>query len=143
MKNLFLTILFSLIIGLSTACGVISGGIEYGGADVSAPFRDNSTAYIVCSAECLAQGQCGTVELPGRVVQVVLINKDEPKTKDHNAFIEANQAITLLDSRVMNMVVPASGDRYEMTFYNVQFERPNESPIEGWVHGMCVANKAQ
>ncbi len=141
MKNLFLSTLFILLIGLSTACGVIGGGIQYGGADVNVPFRDNATAYVVCGDVCLQQGQCGAALIETSETQVVLLNPDGPVTRGHNAFIQSGQEVELIDSQIVNMVVPASGDRYRMTFYQVRYQGQTGSPIEGWAHGMCIANR--
>ena len=142
MRAFTLTLLFLSITAITAACGVIGGSVQYGGQDVTAPFRNESTAFVVCGEDCLAQGQCGSTTTSDREVQVVLVNPEAPATLNHGGIIEANQPVTLLESRVQPMVVPASGERYQMTFYRVRHVQENGAQTEGWTHGMCVATRA-
>ena len=141
-RPIILTLLFSTTLALLGACNIIGGGIQYGGNDINQPFRNEASAFLVCSDTCRAQAQCGDTTRDDKQLQVVLINPTAPATQNHSGLLESNQPVSILESRVEQMIVPVSGDRYKMTFYRVRYAPETGTQVEGWVHGMCVANRA-
>lgn len=141
-RPILLTLLFSATFVLLGACNIIGGGIQYGGNDITQPFRNEAAAFVVCSDICKAQAQCGSTISNDQPIDVVLVNPGAPATQSHSAFIQANQPVTILESRAERMIVPASNDQYQMTFYRVRYAPESGQQVEGWAHGMCVANRA-
>ena len=141
-RPIILTLLFSTTAILLSACGLLGSGLQYGGNDINQPFRNEAAAYVVCSDTCKAQAQCGNTVSNDQQIQVVLVNPGAPATQRHGAFIQSDQPVTILESRVEPMIVPVSSDRYKMTFYRVRYAPESGQQVEGWAHGMCVANRA-
>ncbi|HFC12151.1 MAG TPA: hypothetical protein ENJ56_04850 [Anaerolineae bacterium] len=140
-RPISLIILFILTMGVLAACGVIGSGIQYGD-DISKPFPKEAAGFVVCSEACSDQGQCGFTTSNDAEVSVVLVNPGRPVTRDHGAFVQANSAVTILDSREMQMTRQASGEKFPMNFYLIRYAPPSGTQVDGWVHGACVANRA-
>ncbi len=140
-RPLFLLSLFIVTIGSLAACGVLGGGLRTGD-DLANPFADGANAFVVCSEGCRGQGQCGMTNSNGTDVQVVLVNPGNPATRGHGAFVQANEAVTIMERREMNMKRDLTGEAFQMNFYRVRYAPASGQQVEGWTHGMCVANRA-
>ncbi len=140
-RSSILLLLFALTLGSLAACGVIGGGLRTGD-DVANPFGEGDSAFVVCNEGCLGQGQCGQTNSNGTEVQVVLVNPGNPATRGHGAFVQANQAVTVMETRQMNMKRDLTGEAFPMNFYRVRYAPASGQQVEGWTHGMCVANRA-
>lgn len=142
-RPILLTTLFILIIGTLSACGVIGGSAKFGD-DINALFPKGTEGFVVCSDTCREQAQCGITTLKDAEekstdVNVVLVNLAGPATRKHSAFIQADQAIIVRDSRIVRMIVDSSKEPYQMSFYRVFYAQTNS---ESWVHGACVSTRA-
>ena len=150
MRNLFRPIfilaLFMLTMGLLSACGVLGGGLRTGD-DINAPFREGDTGFVVCNELCSSHAQCGTTTIPSAdgasEVNVVLVNPGNPATRNHGAFVQADQPVTIMETRVQKMIRDVNGESFQMNFYRVRYAPESGQQVEGWAHGMCVANRAQ
>lgn len=140
-----LTLLFLLTVSTLAACGVLGGGLRTGD-DVNNPFNAGDSVYVVCSDTCSAQGQCGITTIEGADgpsdITVVLVNPTDPATRNHGAFVQADQAVTILEHSRQRMVRNVNEETFQMNFYRVQYAPDAGQQVEGWAHGMCIANRA-
>lgn len=141
-------LLLTLLLLASTvlaSCGFV-GGFRTGD-DISAPFSEGDNVFTACTEGCRNQGQCGITTVNGadgqRDVDVVLINPENPATRDHGALLESDVAITVLERQEVTMVRQVNSERFNMNFYRIRNAPDTGTQVEGWVHGICVANRAQ
>lgn len=86
---------------------------------------------LVCSPNCLGQGQCGTTA-DGRTV--ILAHSTQPATRDHNVILANDSAVNILGQEPRN-VQDAAGTAFSLNFFLVQ---PTEGGPASWVAGSCV-----
>lgn len=114
-----------VILLLLTAC---SGG----GDEAAAPEgASQQTGTLTCSQSCLNQGQCGAAE-DGRTV--ILGNSDQPTFRNHNAILENETAVNIINQQPLNYNNP-NGTPGTLTFFNVQ---PAAGGPTNWVAGSCL-----
>ena len=123
-----------LLFLLLTAC---FGGGEQAAQDVAAPEGAvQPTGTLVCSNNCLNQGQCGTAA-DGRIV--ILAHSDQPATRDHNTVL-ANDSTVLLLGQQPRSVIDLAGNISTLNFFAVQLASGGPA---SWVAGSCVNQTVQ
>lgn len=124
---------------LLLACSLLGGG----GADpYPAPGEDVGSdlpvlgATLTCSQECADRGQCGTSVDRGRVV---LLSADQPAVSpvDFELAVADGAAVSVLETRSVDVVESASGFEFPINFYRVLVQDRN---VEGWVAAWCILN---
>lgn len=131
--------LIFVMLGVS-ACSVVSG---FFGANLGYPnlFADQTAVFIACSQECSDRAQCGSTTLEnGDTPFLVFVNRGGPASQKHDAVIQHNQPVTVLESRQEQMVSTQTQAEFPMTFYRINYT-VGETAVEGWVHGQCVADR--
>lgn len=133
-RRLPLVVLLLLLL-LLTAC--------FGGGDaapqdtaVSDQAAVSPTGTMVCSPDCLNQGQCGTTT-DGRTV--ILAHSTQPATRDHDVILANDRTMNILGQE-QRTVLDAAGNPFTLNFFLVQ---PTEGGPNSWVAGSCVSQTTQ
>jgi hypothetical protein len=127
MPLVWLLLLFLLL--LLTAC---LGGGDDAAQDVAAPETAvQQTGSLTCSNICQIQGQCGTAA-DGRIL--ILANSSQPATRNHNAVLENDSPVFILEQQSRTVADPA-GNISNLDFFAVQ---PTGGGPASWVAGSCV-----
>ena len=131
-----LTLLTTLFLFI-TGCSLLQGTPNLGDLNT---FPRESTVYLVCSAECLSQAQCGTVVEDNS--QVVFGNQSGPATKSHSLFAPNNTVATIRQSRQETLVLESNPTSQTSTlnFYRLSFDNGGVA-TEAWVAGWCVGDR--
>ncbi|MFW6068793.1 MAG: hypothetical protein ACOC9E_04335 [Chloroflexota bacterium] len=126
---------------LFVACSIIGGGDGDGGEEAyPAPDAESELPVagptLTCSQECADRGQCGESADRGRVV---LLSTNEPGVSptDFDLAVADGAAVSVLETRPVNVQETASGFEFSVDFYRVLVQDRN---VEGWVAGWCVLN---
>lgn len=118
-----------LLFLLLTAC--FGGGDEAAEDAVVPEAAALTTGRLVCSENCLNQGQCGAAA-DGRIV--ILAHSNGPATRDHNTVLANDSAILIVGQEPRNIADTAGGIS-TLNFFAVQ---PAEGGPTSWVAGSCV-----
>ena len=138
MKKIFLTtalLIVTLIVGGCSRLGrnVITGAQQ--------EFVPDATVYTYCGPVCAAKGQCGTTEQAGNLASVVLLNPEQPATRNHGAVLQDNQPVVVIERRPMEIVYVLNQSQVNQhPFYRV---RNDARGLTGWIDGVCLANRQQ
>lgn len=132
-------VLWLLLGAFLAACGGgVSNSVRFG-SDVALV----GDAYLVCSAMCRSQGQCGQANPGGDLTfPAVLINSGAPATRNHSNLASTNSAVQIQDVRSETMQVmsgPDAGQSFALPFYLVTIPTLNDGAY--WVAGWCVADQ--
>jgi hypothetical protein len=105
-----------------------------GGGDSAAPPDDQAQqqGQIVCSEECAARGQCGTL-LSGDQA-VVLGNPEQPAVSNHQLIFPADATLPIIGVQDILLREPATGNEFTQPFYMIS----REDGRSGWVAGWCI-----
>ena len=138
-RQLFLACVLGLLVLITGACGFISSSPSFGD---SVTFEIDSPAYLVCTATCMAQAQCGTIsDEAGAAASVVFIHQGNTVTSAHNGLLGNNTAVTVKEVRPEQMVRQANfEEKSQLNFYRVAFEQGG-SQRDAWVAGWCIADQ--
>jgi len=127
-RPLLLLLLLGLAAALPAACR--------DGED--SPLAKGDQAQIVCSDECAAHGQCGTLD---DEQLAVLAFDSGPAVSLHNRFFVDETLVTIEDINTRNIIAaregaPLTGEAtpFPHTFYFVTGEGK-----KAWVSGWCLA----
>ena len=95
-----------------------------------------TAATLTCSQECADRGQCGQSPDRGRVV---LLGAAAPAVSplDFNLAIADGAAVSVLETRPVQVVENTSGFAFSVDFYRVLVLDRN---VEGWVTAWCILN---
>ncbi len=126
--------LLLLLFLLLTAC--FGGGDEAAQGPLVPETAGQQTGSLVCSANCLNQGQCGAAA-DGRMV--ILAHSSQPATRDHNTLL-ANESPVLIVEQQPRTVIDIAGNISTLNFFAVQVAAGG--PIS-WVAGSCVNQTVQ
>ncbi len=133
-RQLPLVILLLLML-LLTAC--------FGGGDeatqdtaVSDQAAVAQTGNLVCSSDCLNQGQCGTTA-DGRTV--ILAHSAQPATQNHDVILANDSTVNIMKQQTRT-VQDAAGNPFTLNFFQVQSA---EGGPNSWVAGSCVNQTTQ
>ncbi len=130
----WLSLLLLLIFLLLTAC---FGGGNEAAPDAGAPeIAAQLSGTLVCSNNCLNQGQCGTAA-DGRTV--ILAHSGQPATRDHNTILDNESAVFIIDQQ-QRLVTDMVGNQSNLNFFAVQLATGGPT---SWVAGSCVNQTVQ
>ncbi|VAW38685.1 hypothetical protein MNBD_CHLOROFLEXI01-148 [hydrothermal vent metagenome] len=125
MPLVWLLLLFLLL----TSC--LGGGGEAAQDAVAPETAALQTGTLTCSDNCRNQGQCGTA-VDGRIV--ILAHGSQPATRDHNAVLENDSPILIVQQEQRTVADPV-GTLSNLNFFAVQ---PAAGGPTNWVAGSCV-----
>ena len=134
MPLLGLLLFFLFLLLTTTAC--IGGGDEPAPEAAAPEAAVQATGTLVCSADCINQGQCGTT-LDGRIV--ILGHSGQPATRDHNTTLLTDSVVFLREEQQRTVMDPA-GNTSVLNFFAVQ---PTDGGPMSWVAGTCVNRTVQ
>lgn len=132
-------LLLIVVAQLVLACSVLGGGdadpypAPEDGTGSDLPLTG---ASLTCSQECADRGQCGTSTDRGAVV---LLSADQPAVSpvDFELAIADGAAVSVLETRSVNVQESSSGFEFPVNFYRVLALDRN---VEGWVAAWCILN---
>lgn len=109
------------------------------GGDENVPFALNDPAQVVCSEECAAHGQCGTlVDADG---PAILANEAGPAVELHDRFFVEDTLVTIIEVSPRELISASGGapligvaTPFPHTFYRVASDSKT-----AWVSEWCVA----
>jgi hypothetical protein len=105
-----------------------------GGGDAAAPpdAQAQQQGQLICSEECAARGQCGT--LLSNNQSVILGNPEQPAVSAHQLFFPADATLPIIGVQDVLLREPATGNEFTQPFYMIS----REDGRSGWVAGWCV-----
>jgi len=105
----------------------------------TAPLTPGEQATLVCSEECAARGQCGTLS---DETKAVLGHDSGPIVRGHNRFFVENVVVNVDETTQRDLVGALNGvPLLEATPFPHIFYRVTQPEIAktAWVSGWCIA----
>ena len=118
-----------LLFLLLTAC--LGGGDDPAPEAVAPEVAGQSTGTLVCSNNCINQGQCGTAA-DGRTV--ILAHSGQPATRNHDTILN-NDSPVFIVGQEQRTVADMAGNQSSLNFIAVQVTSGGPT---SWVAGICV-----
>ena len=103
-----------------------------------APLAPGEQATLVCSEECAARGQCGTLTDD---TKVILGQDSGPIVRGHNRFFVENVIVTVEETTQRDLIGALNGvPLLEATPFPHIFYRVTQAEIAktAWVSGWCI-----
>jgi hypothetical protein len=116
----------------------IAGFVLLAACRSTAPLAPGEQATLICSEECAARGQCGTLADDSKVI---LGQDSGPIVRGHNRFFMENVTVVVDETTERRLVAASNGvplpeaEPFAHIFYRVT--QP-EIPKTAWVSGWCI-----